>query len=277
MSRAIAVYHGQFGRATLYQLNRYMTMHAHREGHVILHVGGASAFVTVSGRRYPLTLQQGVVINPWELHDFEATDLIEGSRCLVLYIKPSWFADFGSSEAGDLSFGRTQIRVAPDISGAVDDVLALLTGCGPLCLFDISLHQLMQRCFEASWQEMNPVSSRDFGGKRCSDFRVRKSLRLMAERLGSDIDLNDVAREAGLSRPHFYKLFRKQMGITPNVYLNTLIVEKAIDGLTRTEKSVTHIGYELGFPSQSGFTRFFSANVGMAPTDYRRVAQVLHH
>ena len=38
---------------------------------------------------------------------------------------------------------------------------------------------------------------------------------------------------------------------------------------------VADIGYDLGFSSQSGFTRFFAANVGMAPTQYRRVAHVL--
>jgi AraC-like DNA-binding protein len=38
---------------------------------------------------------------------------------------------------------------------------------------------------------------------------------------------------------------------------------------------VTDIGFDLGFSSQSVFTRVFAANVGMAPTDYRRAAQVL--
>jgi len=32
MSRALSVYHGPFGRTTLYELNRPMTTHAHREG-----------------------------------------------------------------------------------------------------------------------------------------------------------------------------------------------------------------------------------------------------
>jgi hypothetical protein len=32
MSRAIAVFHGLFGRATIYQLNRPFKIHAHREG-----------------------------------------------------------------------------------------------------------------------------------------------------------------------------------------------------------------------------------------------------
>ena len=88
--------------------------------------------------------------------------------------------------------------------------------------------------------------------------------------------IDDVAREAGLSRPHFYKLFRRQTGITPNLYLNTLRMERAIESLTETGRTVTEIGYDLGFSSQSGFTRFFASNVGMAPSDYRRVAHRLH-
>ncbi|MGI9420965.1 MAG: helix-turn-helix transcriptional regulator, partial [Geminicoccaceae bacterium] len=73
---------------------------------------------------------------------------------------------------------------------------------------------------------------------------------------------------------HFYKLFRKQTGITPNLFLNTLRMERAIDSLTASEKSVTDIGFDLGFSSQASFTRFFTSNVGIAPSDYRRVAHL---
>jgi AraC-like DNA-binding protein len=40
---------------------------------------------------------------------------------------------------------------------------------------------------------------------------------------------------------------------------------------------VTHIGEDLGFSCQSTFTRFFSSHVGMAPTAYRSVVQVVGH
>ena len=99
-------------------------------------------------------------------------------------------------------------------------------------------------------------------------------MRLMSEKLGEELELDDVAREAGLSRPHFYKLFRKQTGLTPNLFLNTLRMERAIDSLTSTDKSVTDIGFDLGFSSQASFTRFFTSNVGIAPSDYRRVAHL---
>ena len=84
--------------------------------------------------------------------------------------------------------------------------------------------------------------------------------------------MKSVARAVGLSRPHFFKLFKSQLGVTPNVYLNTLRSERAIDELVNTEKTVTNIAYDLGYSSQASFTRFFSSNVGIAPSEYRRVA-----
>ncbi len=111
----------------------------------------------------------------------------------------------------------------------------------------------------------NPGSRRPAAGsaiavRRSSfiDFRVRKSIVLMSEQLGSEIELDEVARDAGLSRPHFYKLFRRQTGVTPNIYLNTLRMERAVQRLGQTDHSITDIGYELGFSCQSVFTRFFS-------------------
>jgi AraC-like DNA-binding protein len=104
---------------------------------------------------------------------------------------------------------------------------------------------------------------------------VRKSIKLLAEGIGAEIELNAIARQAGLSRPHFYKLFRTQTGITPHLYFNTLLMERALDSLVTTEASIADIGFDLGFTSQSAFTHFFAGNVGMAPTDYRRAAKVL--
>ena len=53
-------------------------------------------------------------------------------------------------------------------------------------------------------------------------------------------------------------------------------MEKAIEALTETTDSLAEIGFNLGFSSQSSFSRFFAINVGMAPSDYRRVAHVVH-
>ena len=96
----------------------------------------------------------------------------------------------------------------------------------------------------------------------------------MNERVADDCVLDRIARDAGLSRPHFYKLFRQNIGLTPNMYLNTLRLERSIHRLTLSGDPVTAIGLDLGFASQASFTRFFSNNIGMSPSDYRRASYV---
>src|SRR5664279_2346097 len=97
MSRAIAVFHGRFGRATLYQLNRPFNVHAHREAHLIFRLGGSDGRATVAGTFCPLTSSTVVAVSPWEPHNF------------VLYVNPDWFAPGGASDPARLRFGRSLI------------------------------------------------------------------------------------------------------------------------------------------------------------------------
>jgi AraC-like DNA-binding protein len=276
MSRALSVYHGRFGRATLYWLNRPMTTHAHREGHLIFYVGGGHACVPVSGKPRGLTERVAVAVNSWEPHAFVPTDWRSGGLYLVLYIDRTWFEGMDAIGHSALQFGRSEIDMTPAIRAMVGEVVCLLEDYDTADNFDGTLFELTDACFEQSWRFLGG-RLRDRGpAASFIDFRVRKSIVLMAEQLGSEIELDAVARDAGLSRPHFYKLFRRQTGVTPNIYLNTLRMERAIARLGQTERSVTDIADELGFSCQSVFTRFFSSHVGMAPTDYRRAVQVLN-
>lgn len=276
MSRAVAIYHGRFGRATLYRLNRPMTTHAHREGHLNFLVHGTASAVTVHESPRELSPGAAVAVNPWEPHSFTPGDQEHGSLFLVLYIKPIWFLDFGRSAQSALRFGRNEVEMTSHIRRAVGKVSSLLLEDAPPSLFDGYLYELTQECFDQTWQWMPQASPFEHHGPCFSDFRVRRSVKLMTQRLGAEIELDDIAREAGLSRPHFYRLFKSQLGLTPNLFLNTLRMEKAIEALTETGDSLADIGFNLGFSSQSSFSRFFATNVGMAPSDYRRVAHIVH-
>jgi AraC-like DNA-binding protein len=276
MSRALSVYHGCFGRATLYELNRPMTTHAHREGHLTFYVGGGDACVTVTGKPHGLTARYGVAVNPWEPHAFEPTDLISGGVYLVLYVDHDWFRRMGRFGHSALHFGRSEIELTPRLDAMVSRVVSMLEDFDAAENFDGTLFELTDACFEQSWRLGGGWQRYSGPASSYVDFRVRKSIVLMSEQLGSEIELDSVARDAGLSRPHFYKLFRRQMGVTPNIYLNTLRMERAVQRIGQTGQSITEIAYDLGFSCQSVFTRFFSSHVGMAPTDYRRAVQVLN-
>jgi len=272
MSSALAVHHGQFGRATLYKLNRPMATHAHREGHLTFHVQGLASKMVVCDLECPLSFGSAAAVNPWQPHSFHPGDPESGSLLLVLYIKPIWFLEVGRTAQGALRFGRSRIETTNQINRLLNLVTTLLLETENSDLFEGYLYEITRECFDQTWQwspsSQAPVEK--WTGVR--DYRVRNSIRLMNERIGDDLVLDQIARDAGLSRPHFYKLFRENVGLTPNIYLNTLRMENAIERLTTTEAAVTTIGLDLGFASQASFTRFFTSNVGIPPTDYRRVA-----
>jgi AraC-like DNA-binding protein len=269
MSRALAVFHGHFGRATVYQLNRPFNVHAHREGHLIFHIGGTPGCLEVLAQPCLLNENTVVAVNPWEPHNFLPKDLAEGAIFLVLYVNAEWFAGVRG-----LRFGCTMFRRTATLDRNVRQAAAMICGDPSLDGLDGELRYLINACHEESWCQAD-AAPEVRANAAVTDFRVRKSIRLLAEGLGAEIELDAIARKAGLSRPHFYKLFRSQTGVTPHLYLNTLLMEKALDQLVVTEAPVADIGFELGFSSQSAFTHFFAGNVGMAPTDYRRAAKVL--
>jgi AraC-like DNA-binding protein len=268
MSRALAVFHGRFGRATVYQLNRPFSVHAHREGHLIFQVGGTPGCIRVGEETHRLDETAVIAVNPWAPHNFLPTDVDDGALFFVLYVNAEWFAP---NPGRALSFGASRIERTPAIARHVRRAAALVCGSPSLDGLDAELRALIAACHEESW-----LQGRHFPeAAGVTDYRVRKSIKLLCGAAGAEIELDAVARQAGLSRPHFYKLFRAQTGVTPNLYLNTLLMEKALDALVTSEAPIAEIGGELGFSSLSVFTRFFAGHVGMAPSDYRRAAKVL--
>ena len=210
MSRAIAAFHGRFGRATLYQLNRPFNVHAHREGHLIFHLGGADGRVDVDGRACPVTSESVVAVSPWEPHNFIPSDLETGGAVLHLLRRPrmvrarrrrrkALLRRRRSSSARPSSIARSAPRRRRSSAG---ERLGELDG---------ELRGLIDACYEESWRQTDqPTERRALDG--VTDFRVRKSIRLLEEAPVADIELDAVARESGLSRPHFYKLFRDPDG-----------------------------------------------------------------
>lgn len=272
MSQAIAVCHGEFGRAALYRLDKDIITHAHREGHLIFHVDGPTATCMSGNKDCIVDTNNAVAVSPWEPHSYHPAKS-DAQICLVLYIKPMWFLENSSSAEYALKFGCADLVLDEDIKGHLNRLTCLLLDGEDEKRFDSLLYALTKACFDLSWDR----SEADYRGQiydRFSDYRVRRSLRLIQENMGEEMEMEELARNVGLSRPHFFKLFKQYTGVTPNVYMNTLRSERAIEELLNSDKTVTDIAFDLGFSSQASFTRFFSSNVGIAPSEYRRVAHV---
>lgn len=276
MSSIISAFHGSFGRAFLYSLDREMVMHAHREGHLLFNISGPEAEMVVGDDTISIRPDTAVAISPWQPHVYRPLDFETPTLTLVLYIDPQWFLDVSRSLTYALRFGRPKIEVCGQLDMLRRQIAKeLMQSELDEEVLEQALFNLTLGSFNQSWQWMGNGPDNaliDLGPYR--DFRIRKSIRLMRNAIGERLELDAIAREAGLSRQHFFRLFRQQIGVTPNLFVNTLRMEMAIRRLIDTEDSVTDIGHDLGFSSQASFSRFFISNSVVPPTEYRRAAQL---
>jgi AraC-like DNA-binding protein len=83
------------------------------------------------------------------------------------------------------------------------------------------------------------------------------------------LDVDDLAHAAGLSRAHFSREFRRAFGESPHAYLLTRRLERAAALLRTTDRSVADICMSVGLQSVGSFTTSFGRTFGMTPTEYR--------
>ena len=88
-------------------------------------------------------------------------------------------------------------------------------------------------------------------------------------RYAEPLDVDDLARAAGLSRAHFSREFRRAFGESPHAYLLTRRLERAAALLRATDHSVAEICFSVGLSSVGSFTTSFTRTFGVSPTAYR--------
>ena len=85
------------------------------------------------------------------------------------------------------------------------------------------------------------------------------------------IDLEQISKQAFLSRFHFHRLFRQVYKKTPLQYVTQKRLDKAKDLLSEN-KAVTEVCNEVGFESIGSFSVLFKKEIGFAPQYYRNMA-----
>lgn len=88
-------------------------------------------------------------------------------------------------------------------------------------------------------------------------------------RYSEPIEVEDMARAAGLSKAHFSREFKQAFGTSPHAYLLTRRLERAAALLRVTDRSVARICVDVGLQSVGSFTTSFKRMFGATPTAYR--------
>ncbi len=103
------------------------------------------------------------------------------------------------------------------------------------------------------------------------DNRIAKTVLYIRKHLNEAIELEKLAEISCLSKDHFIRLFKKELGTTPLQYINLKKIEKAQLLLITEELAVKEIAFQLAFEDYSYFNRLFKKITGVTPQEYRRL------
>lgn len=94
--------------------------------------------------------------------------------------------------------------------------------------------------------------------------RIRNSLE-------SNLTIQQISEELGVSYSNFRKLFKEYTGISPALYQQDLKLQRAKELLSTTNMSIKEIAYQLNFESPDYFSSKFRMKTGQKPSEFRQM------
>ncbi|QZY53821.1 AraC family transcriptional regulator [Crassaminicella profunda] len=103
---------------------------------------------------------------------------------------------------------------------------------------------------------------------------MKKICRYIEENYIENFTLGELANISKISKFHFSRMFKKEIGISPYNYQIQIRIKNA-QKLLLKRKNIASVAYESGFVDQSHFTKFFKKIVGITPAQYVKMNKII--
>lgn len=194
------------------------------------------------------------------------------SKVIVITLEPDKLEKFAQSQLGIL-LNEKQLQ---DIPQFIDKDLC---DAGILLMDALKSEIGSAVMFESYARIFLTKLIHKYGLEREEDIEFSKSftsrhykrvLEFIANHFGSNVTLEDLAAQAGISPYHFSRLFKQTIGQSPHQYLMAYRIERARNMLADPERPMIDIAHVCGFSDQAHFSRVFKQIQGETPKSWRK-------
>jgi AraC family transcriptional regulator len=106
-------------------------------------------------------------------------------------------------------------------------------------------------------------------GNGLAPHRLQRVCAMIAERMGEQLHVEDLAEAICMSPFHFARMFKKSTGEAPHEYLTRVRMEEAKRLLAETNMPLADIAVRVGYRTQAHFTGVFHERTGATPRGWR--------
>lgn len=247
--------------------NSYLWGPLLRDYYKIYYITRGTGILTLNSNEFKLSSGQLAITFP-NVVISESTENPDPWEYYYIYFKSSCISDYlkiiGITETQPVFYANDTSDMS-DIPLIFEELIQLNTINSPSATFKrISLiTQLFSSLFNKAETASDSLHAMD------SNLYVTQALRYFELNLHLKISVNEMAKSLGLNRSHFTRVFKQQMGISPNEYIIQLKIKKACEFLLLPNVSIASVANSLGY-DQFSFSRVFKQKVGISPSEYHK-------
>jgi len=197
-----------------------------------------------------------------------ATTMLTASRAGALWLDPEMVAEIADA------IGQGGRQLAPGLATEHETILTLARVVHREIRGATQGHLLAA---EAMAEAMTVAMLRAAPGQdvhaTARHPRVLAAIERMQTAYAEPLTVEELARAAGMSRFHFSRLFREEVGEAPYRYLLGVRLGRAAELLRCGRHSVTEAAIAVGFGDLSRFSRMFRERFGQSPAYFARAAR----
>lgn len=101
--------------------------------------------------------------------------------------------------------------------------------------------------------------------------KLKTAIAYIHAHLDQPLSLAAMAATVAMSPHYFASLFKQSMGVAPYQYVTQCRIDRAKQLLAHSNLSIVEVCHQVGFQSQSHFTKVFREHIGVTPRVYRNL------
>ncbi|WP_266365564.1 AraC family transcriptional regulator [Tellurirhabdus rosea] len=243
-------------------------------GKKVMHLDPLQPFDYLPGESLLIPAQKSMKI------DFPEADLHNPTRCMALTISSDFIQETVSSlnetqpraeETGGWRMDDVDYHLHNDfeLNSLIEKIIRVFRENNSLkpIFIDISLKELILRLMQTRVRNVLLTETR----QHLNTHRLAYVIEYIRQNLTRNLSINELCNKACLSKSHFFRLFKNELGLSPVQFILNERIRLAKQILSNPAKSITDACYESGFNSLTHFSSAFRSVERVSPREYKQL------
>jgi AraC-like DNA-binding protein len=164
-----------------------------------------------------------------------------------------------------LDYGQIHFNNNEEICNLINKIIRISTEMSKSkdILVDLSIKELLVRVMQ-NQNHLNLTSDKKLVNNKPLNFVTD----YIKANLNQKISIKSLSDKACMSKATFYRLFKRELGMSPNDFILSEKINRAKQLLKYPGSKVVAVSFELGFTDANYFIRSFKKAVGITPGNY---------